>query len=248
MMKEKPIIFSTEMVKAILADRKTKTRRLNGLKEINENPDQWDLQSFEVNPELMAWDKNGDCYPRVKKGLIATFENNELGEVYRNIKCPWEVGDVLWVRETWAIHDLILKPKKLNPNDEAWFYKRKFSPEMVPHVVYAADYPVGSWKGAWRSPRFMPKVAARLFLKVKDIRVERLQGITEEDARAEGITYETAMECSNWGPSFYDPDSGGNPDYIEAFKILWDSINFKRGYGWDLNPFVWIVEFERVEK
>ena len=227
---EKPIIFSTEMVKAILADRKTKTRRLNGLKEINENPDEWDLQSFEVDPELMAWDKNGDCYPRVKKGLIATFENNELGEVYRNIKCPWEVGDILWVRETWN------QTLNTETDELGYVYKEQMLRE---NVIYTDldDDPI-----KWQPSIFMPRTAARLFLKVKDIRVERLQDITEEDAIAEGILWNRARKINELEKSNNIIDNAK-----ALFMRLWDSINSKRGYGWDLNPWVWVVEFERVE-
>jgi hypothetical protein len=227
-MKEKPIIFSTEMVKAILAGNKSMTRRV-----IKPQPIMHDFESHKA----LAFKE-----PFTKPGYIAVGVDR-VKECPSYLRCPYgQVGDILWVRETWAIHDLILKPKKLNPNDEAWFYKRKFSPEMVPHIVYAADYPVGSWKGAWRSPRFMPKIAARLFLKVKDIRVERLQDITEEDAIAEGVAWKRAADINALENS---------ESVIDRAKVLfmrlWDTLNAKRGYGWDLNPFVWVVEFERAE-
>ena len=226
---EKPIIFSTPMVKAILAGKKSITRRV--IKKKYENTDiEWFTNKYGTRLVEMQNDAPSGVNSEGKKWTQL--------KGCREIKCPYgQPGDILWVRETWAIHDLMLKPKKLNPNNEAWFYKRKFSPEMVPHVVYAADYPIGSWKGAWRSSRYMPKVAARLFLKVKDIRVERLQGITEEDAEKEGsegfwADKETGIWCSA----------------KDNFRVnIWDSINSKRGYGWDINPWVWVVEFERVE-
>ena len=233
---------------------------MNGLKEINENPDQWDLDNFEVDPELTAHDKDGEAYPKVMKGLIATFSSNVHGEYFRNIKCPWEVGDILWVRETWQevynpeheakrtpITDLISNwddiPKTQFPDNTGWntkaFYVYKAS-----DIQYATDDFLH-----WRPSIFMPRAAARLFLKVKNIRVERLQDITEGDAITEGIPYEHAAEIGfeKWSPSFNDPDSGGVPMYREAFKELWDSLNSKRGYGWNLNPWVWVIEFERVE-
>ena len=221
-MKEKPILFSTEMVKAILAGKKTMTRRV-----IKPQPKE------QLKCVIQHETKGRSCW----------MEENadQLSKDFKFHKY-YEVGDILWVRETWAIHDLMLKPKKLNPNDEAWFYKRKFSPEMVPHVVYAADYPVGSWKGAWRSPRYMPRTAARLFLKVKDIRVERLQDITEEDTKAEGVLWNRARKLNELEKSNNIIDNAK-----ALFMHLWGSINSKRGYGWDLNPWVWVVEFERVE-
>jgi hypothetical protein len=231
MSKEKPILFSTPMVKAILADRKSKTRRLNRLKEINENPNQWDLDSFEVDPELMAWDKNGDCYPLIKKGLIATFTNNEYGEVFRNIKCPWEVGDVLWVRETW----------QYIPAQYDGLAGILSEPTSPSEFIYRADGEMQEGR-KWRSPRYMPRKAARLFLEVKDIQPERLCDITEEDAKAEGCELnEVSVNCNHGTASTIIDLS------VEHFINIWDSINSKRGYGWDINPWDWVVEFARIK-
>lgn len=82
----------------------------------------------------------------------------------------------------------------------------------------------------------MPRWASRIILKVTGVRVEQVQDISEEDTIAEGITDEQAVEC------WYD-----GPQFGFAFSVLWDSINAKRGYGWDVNPWVRVVEFERVE-
>lgn len=258
---EKPILFSTPMVQAILNLLKTKTRRLNGLKEINENPDQWDLDNFEVDPELTAHDKDGEAYPKVMKGLIATFSSNVHGEYFRNIKCPWEVGDILWVRETWQevynpeheakrtpITDLISNwddiPKTQFPDNTGWntkaFYVYKAS-----DIQYATDDFLH-----WRPSIFMPRAAARLFLKVMNIRIERLQDITEEDARAEGVKSYWAEPHRDVAP-FIGRAKGIGEDLCltrrEAFQQLWDSLNAKRGYAFELNPWCWVIEFERVE-
>ncbi len=179
---EKPILFSTEMVKAIQESRKTQTRRL-------------------IKPQ--------------PTGPFVIY------------KCLWQSGDILWVRETWCKNPYGTgAPYCYKADEESWIYD--------------------DMEGMWKPSIHMPRKAARLFLKVKDIRVERLQDISHEDAIKEGITFDMAMTCNNWSPTFTDPDSGGDPDYVEAFKVLWDSINAKRGYGWDVNPWVWVVEFERM--
>lgn len=128
------------------------------------------------------------------------------------------------------------------------FLKGKFEERMVSHVVYAADYSDGSWAGAWRPSIHMPRTAARLFLKITDIRVERLQDITEEDAKGEGIrafTKDGELYKYCHIDDFVWRD--GVRTAKEAFQNLWDSIGAKSGNEWDVNPWVWVVEFERVE-
>lgn len=223
----KPILFNTEMVKAILAGEKTMTRRI-----IKSQPKE------QLKCVIQHSTSGKSCW----------MEDNadQLSKDFKFHKA-YEVGDILWVRETWAIHDLMLKPRKLSTSNQEWFYKKKFEPEMAPHVVYLADYSKGAWPGAWKPSIHMPRVAARLFLKVKDIRVERLMDITEENARAEGI------EWTNEGPlhaHYLNHDLNASMNFKtskEAFSSLWDSIYAKRGNGWDVNPWVWVIEFERVE-
>jgi hypothetical protein len=195
-MKERPIIFSTDMVKAILAGTKTMTRR--------------------VIKKPMALPPDDKLIPELRKTaqeIMATW-------------CPYgQVGDRLWVRETWAtygsydrykpsqLQNIFLEFKQSEPNI---FYK---SSEEYPH------------RFRWRSSRFMPRWASRILLEITDIRVERLQEITEADAIAEGIVgVPTAFGL------LYKP----------AFSRLWDSLNAKRGYGWEVNPWVWAVSFKRL--
>jgi len=203
--REMPILFSTDMVKATLDDRKTQTRRV-----IKYNF----LPGF--NPE---W-----------TGYIPVFENGEFFLIGSNgepatkpVKCPLgEPGDVLWVRETWAIDDYMT---------------------INPEYIYKADdgfYP----EGGWRPSIHMPREAARLFLTVKEVRVERLQDISEEDAMAEGV-----KTCPSGGYVFpgtdYDKIGLCHSDPIVAFQIGWDMYSEKRGHGWATNPYVWITSFER---
>lgn len=130
------------------------------------------------------------------------------------IRFPYQPGDILWVRETWYYES----------EGDRYVYKAS-----------SPDYPVnvGVGQRGWRPSIHMPRKAARLFLVVKDVRVERLQEITEEDAIAEGIRI----------------GIGGEPYFScrDAFVALWDGINGKK-YPWESSPWVWVISFERTEK
>lgn len=202
---ERPILFSTPMVQAILEDRKLKTRRVikPHRKAIIEN---------------MWIDKDdGDV-------VVVYNDNYHIGEK-GYIKCPYgKPGDILWVRETWQ--NICASPLQ---------FAYKADGEFEPY-------------SPWHPSIHMPRVACRLRLKITDIRVERLQDITEEDARAEGIL-EFSLTASNGTTKLY----GYRPDLPEmaytakeAFHDLWDSINKERGFGWDIDPWVWVISFERV--
>ncbi len=142
------------------------------------------------------------------------------------IKPPYQPGDILYVRETW----------KKAPN--GYYYYESWQRNDIADVT------------KWKPSIHMPKKAARIWLKVTDVRVERLQEITEDGAKAEGINDEWA--CSWWRPTYYDPDSGRYPRYRDTFAFdLWDSTIKKSDidrYGWNANPWVWVIEFERCEK
>jgi hypothetical protein len=146
-----------------------------------------------------------------------------------DVKLPrYAAGDILWVREAWC--------KNENPN----------SPNYGGYEYYA-DYEGAHCQSLikWRSPIFMPREAARLFLKVKTVRVERLHDITENDARNEGVKDPYDYQ----EPSYYNqPHVRGMEINKSAFAGLWDSLNAKRGYGWDTNPLVWVYEFEKFNK
>ncbi len=138
-----------------------------------------------------------------------------------DVKLPrYAAGDILWVRETWF------------ENEECLLYKAsKYENTKEYHGR-------NGWvQIKWRPSIFMPRKAARIFLRVTNVRVERLQDISEEDARAEGVNGIPRSTV------LYP-----NDDYIYPFKQLWNSLNQKRGYGWDTNPWVWVIEFERINK
>lgn len=148
--------------------------------------------------------------------------------------CPICPGDILYVRETWLSAD--------ECNGVKYYYKADET-ENSKEVRKIYGY-------KWHPSIHMPKEVARIWLKVTDVRVERLQDITEEQAKAEGISEEWA--CAWWKPTFNDPDSGGYPEYRKTFAWdLWDSTIKKLEldtYGWKANPWVWVIEFEKCEK
>lgn len=180
----KPILFNTDMVRAILDGRKTVTRRL-----IKPEPQRY----FEVNEEpLYIYDTD------FQQGRIIP---------------PYQPGDILYVRETWV---------KVNSVPVQYGY-RVDNNYLVPR---------------WHPSIHMPKEAARIWLKVKDVRVERLQDITEGQVQKEGIDV-----CNG----VYR----GYSDGIEMFEELWNCTIKKSDldrYGWGANPWVWVIEFERREK
>jgi hypothetical protein len=217
--REKPIIFSTEMVRAILDGRKTMTRRI--CKDIAGYDFKWglDKEPYIGNYKIFAKTESG-------KWDWVTLENQWLYDLQTAVddnrthllKCPYgQPGDRLWVRETWA-DNIPGCPNGIT-------YK-------ADHIDPKGDGPANPIK--WKPSIHMPKAAARIWLEVTNVRGERLREITEEDAIAEGIRI----------------GIGGMPYFScrEAFAALWNSLNAKRGYGWEQNPWAWVVEFRRVER
>lgn len=213
MTKLKPILFSTEMVQAILEGRKTMTRRTKGLEETS-------LLATEI-VRSDQWKKQGDWVARFK------FKGKERYEITNIIKYPYgKVGDIFWVRETYSPGHIE------NGSNTGWQYKADNKGQNI----------------IWKPSIFMPKEAARIFLKVTNIRVERLHDITEEDAIAEGIKHLYNGWCLG---RFVKDDPNRNfveffNSPIAAFESLWNTI--KGEASWKENPYVWVIEFERVAK
>ena len=198
------------MVQAILEGRKTMTRRTKGLDCINPR-----VTIFEKST---GWLNQGNW---IGKKQIA--KNPDAFEVLNIIKCPYNVGDILWVRETWQIRDL-RKPNEI-------FYKASDDMTCAP----------------WKPSIFMPKSACRIFLKVKSIRVERLQDVSEEDAKAEGakdILKINELKMLKGLGDWQIP----RPFLMHQFGFLsiWCKINGCE--NWLQNPFVFVYEFEQIEK
>ena len=206
----KPILYSTPMVQALLSKIKRKTRRTKGLERVNQNPDVW------------KFEKVSQCLDYNTPEFMAEFIGANGDGSWQACFSQYNIGDILWVRETFQ-HTEILN---LHPSDENYGF------------VYKADaQPWECYEGwRWNPSIFMKKEAARIFLKVTNVRIERLKNITEEEAIAEGCEIE-----------WYDKDRGIKlVSARSAFKELWISI-----YGekhWKVNPWIWVYEFEKVER
>lgn len=249
----KTIILSTFDVRAILDGKKTQTRR-----------------TFKKQP--VPW---GDCDH--SKGFYDIGGNNwvcrgcgygmtENGKSF--IVSRYQPGDILWVRETWQS----FFPEEVTPNHQQG--PRSFSgipaESAKGHYMYFYYRADGEIKNAlWCSPVSMPKKAARLFLLVKSVWLERLQDITAEDVFSEGIYLEPPMSLTGGQqlPKDWDKLSDlrrkeyfqnwARMDYIamcyfvkllfKEYGALWDSLNTKRGYPWESNPFCWKIKFKVLE-
>lgn len=206
MSKLRPILFSTEMVRAILDGRKTQTRRVC---------------------RHQHWSHSE---------LVDVNVNGITQKVDRNVSCPYgQPGDILWVRETWCYvmlfhaHDLLEGSRDSN----LYVYKTSFHEDWMEYAKEKYGY-------KWKPSIHMPFAAARIFLRVKNVRVERLQDISERDAVAEGIM--NVYIHYYVGDKFVIPKD--NP--INSFRSLWQSINGSE--SWEANPWVWVVEFEPISK
>ncbi|MBP3063673.1 hypothetical protein SAMN05216576_10628 [Ectopseudomonas chengduensis] len=208
--KERPILFSAPMVRAILEGRKTVTRRV--VKPA------FPASVFEVQP--FAGDHS--TWMPVRPGA-----SNEPWEEQIRV-CPYgKPGDRLWVRETFA---------RVGTTDPGYLTYRATYPRCLPAGLENVPADIRDAGERWRPSIHMPRAACRILLEVIDVRVERLQDISEEQARAEGVA-----SCAD----DLDPDGNGYSPY-ELFSALWVSINGDD--SWHANPWVWVVEFKRVEQ
>jgi len=214
-MKERPILFSGTMVRALLRDinPKSQTRRIvkpqptGKLLGLLKRP----LRAESDPPVLRAWFKAG-------QGEKSSHE----------VTCPYgQPGDHLWVRETWA------QPTTLDPGPT--FYRADY-PACVPpgfENVPPAD------TITWKPSIHMPRAASRITLEVTGVRVERLRDISEADALAEGV------EALKGGGYRQYETGGGTYPAASSFRSLWRKINGED--SWDMDPWVWVVEFRRIE-
>lgn len=229
-MSERPILFSGPMIRAILGGRKTQTRRVVDLSEFGPSG----TPGYDWTWRGQAPVKSIAQQRRYPGGCWQDVSNDRLMGL-----CPYgQPGDFLWVREKFQLVRQVA---------EDWYTAPPTIPIVVPdaglfEVRYSATYDHDQPKNSacgWRPSIHMPKWAARLWLRITDVRVERLHPMLDADARAEGIRQYVVS-----GP---DPDGRSYQDWVTPFKELWDSINAKRGYSWESNPWVWVVAFERVE-
>lgn len=211
-MEIKPILFNTEMVRANLDGRKSCTRRI-----VKSQPQGRLCYTF-AGCDCGTWGYPSKTAYENWGDEYKLPEDITDEELKRRWNPPYHTDDILYVRETW----------KKAPN--GYYYYEDWQKNDIADIT--------KWKPSIR----MPKEAARIWLKVTDVRVERLQEITEVGIQKEGVEVEP-KECA------------GKFDFISElfllFQRLWDSTIKKSDldrYGWDTNPYVWVIEFERCEK
>jgi len=234
---ERPILFSSLMVCAIRMGLKHQTRRI-----IKKPPEPFGTSYYPAESWFIGRHPGGGWRAVDLCQYINPDGFEDIPEAAATgFGCPhgW-VGDRLWVREAWATHRMydLYKPSGLDP-------------EVAP-IVYLAgrqDYKTKpAIIGKTRPSIFMPRWAARTVLQIRDVRVERLQDISEEDAVDEGIAY--GFRCNAGWPDYehirngvceVTQDSAGM-----SFASLWDSLNAKRGISWEANPWVWVINFRMI--
>jgi hypothetical protein len=249
--KERSIIMQPESVRAILEGRKTQTRRVlnpNSLRVRTRHRVTADWASI-LDPAGALICEAGKTY----RGNIARFgavsavmsSGKHLGlkPGEFDFLCPYAHGKtVLTVEErtqTWRIL----------PRDSKLYVREPWAPLATARprgVAYRADWDPSTGPDRWRSPIHMPRWAARLTLEITEVRLEHLWEINDADAVAEGVPGNDLPEgeCPGWvhpnGITYCGP--------ITVFREIWDAINGGRGYGWDTNPWVWVITFRRVEE
>lgn len=221
----RPILFNTDMVRAILEGRKTVTRRV-------------------VKPAPAGDGTKPEELTITRPGYWNSFGDDN---VYRQ---PCKPGDILYVRETWCQYGKLDDSDRLIDGTEKYYY-RAYGENPTLFNYFIVRHP--GWDEyretpVWHPSIHMPKDAARIFLRVTAVRVERLQDITPEQARAEGC--DGRCNC----PSSGSPGSLSCAirDFcVEKFETVWDCTIKPADldkYGWDANPWVWVIEFERISK
>lgn len=218
--KERAIIFTPESVRAILAGRKTQTRRA-----IAPQPP----EGFFHNGRLL-WESLGPEPPPGPAGFrFGTVDEEEDarrqglaldGKRTYGQGCPYgQPGDRLWVREQWSV------------SGNGVFYRADVEqPETV--------------KYAWKGPRSMKRKDSRLLLEVTEVRVHPVQEIAEADAEAEGVEKAIEVTPGRVPPGRVGHRTGYGVTFWQGYRELWDSLNAKRGFPWASNPWVWAVKFK----
>ena len=239
-------------VRGILDGKKTQTRRVMKVQPLEI---EWKLHAIigdEKNNGKMCFAKPGEVM--AEEGINRT----------KYFKCPYQVGEKLWVRESWGYHGCTTggDPEKhystvkyhadgLRKDIYCDSFEELCKQDVPQNIKHKKDCDYDEYESRWRcycfnewwekkrkiTPIYMPKWAARIWLEITGVRVERVQDISQRDSICEGIRP-------------FAPRDVERVSTIERkqFAVLWDSINAKRGYGWESNPFVWIIEFKRCEK
>lgn len=255
-MKERPILFSGEMVRAILAGKKTQTRRL-----LNPQPN---VRTVTLHHTTDRRDGRWEFTARDSRGRVVYAFPVDRHSLRAEIACPYgAVGGRLWVKETHAffsidafkylegpLESLGLRAyggKPLSPGcdlrwgtGDAMVHYAAHHPASVKELSASSGFSTyrSTTPDKWRPSILMPRWASRITLDVADIRIERLHDITEEDAKAEGAAWRIAPGGDLAGAF---EGLGGDIGYRNHFADLWRKINGAE--SWDANPYVWVVEF-----
>lgn len=239
-MKERPILFSGPMVCALLRDEnpKTQTRRV-----LKVQPDFSILKAEYQDPDLWEFRKRFMMYESWHGYEHAMYRKTEIHPdmpVYQHRSPYGEPGDRLYVRETWQHSNHPLGPYE---PDCAIFYRADYFDD--PHGPDGELSPEGRYR-EWRPSIHMPRTASRITLEITDVRIERLKDISVSDAIAEGLLPYAIYggKVASWKGCKESP--AAREDAREAYFDLWDTINDARGYGVNVNPWTWVVEFRRV--
>jgi hypothetical protein len=209
-MTERPILFSAPMIRAILAGQKTQTRR--ALRR-QFGPDAAPVEMPKTTPE--GW---------VVGGHSGVWWCDAAANPDDAIRCPYGVpGDRLWVRETWSQNEDQLSETRM---DTSYVYRADGERRALDNGV----------EKPWRPSIHMPRRASRITLEITGVRVERLQDISDDDARQEGV--------AEWARGALSPQGQREICRQEGFEMLWKQINGAE--SWDANPYVWVVEFKRA--
>jgi hypothetical protein len=221
--KERPILFSGEMVRAILDGRKTQTRRvIKPQPVLVESSHRW---TWPIPANLV---RPGCC-------TSVCTASREWWEYLAPEQWKYKVGDRLWVREAWARiepYPCVGEDYGLPKVDPFEYGGQDLLDYWRQRVVFRVD-DENRIVPRWRPSIHMPRWASRITLEVTGVRVERVQDISASDAESEGVfsVYQFGMP---------------RMEAVNCFHSLWDAINAKRGYGWDANPWVWVIEFKRI--
>ena len=243
-MKSKGLLFKAPLIKALLNTRegiwpaapvdpalpfKWQTRRIEGLEMVNGDPDAWELTGFDDNSKAWHWRKKNSptegwgCEP------------------------PFPIGQHRYVKEGFArVHDALLQHLDPDPDSSEWRIAYRVDGDPITLLDTTLPTPISAFGLKWTSPLFMPKDVARIHLEVVDSRHERLQAITEEDAKAEGVRAPGDWMSTEIRRS-YDLIMDGS-HYRTGFRLLWDNINGtkKRNMPWSKNPWLWRVVMKRI--
>jgi len=221
--KERPMFFSAPMVRAILEGRKTQTRRIMNPQPIHAQHHEW-RGKVTRDAEHRMW-----CWKDLVLDNIWDFpEGGDRKTVAAH--CPYGVpGERLWVRETFR------------------------DPDTLEFFAYRADVGTHRWRECidpdncrWRPAIFMRRADSRITLEITDVRVQRLQEISEQDAQAEGVDrYVMGHGSVTNDDCAIEPGYAMYGRFRLGFEELWDSINAKRGFDWASNPWVWALTFKK---